>query len=130
MSGNRSRIVIVAGLMASLCGSAGASFTELTLPELNTDVRTFTDGSTYNPLFPGDHTWNGVPFTLAVDAEGDFLFLARCCSSQSGPPWSTPCNAEGFFESKGILEIFGDRVSISRPHSHLASRTEAIGQTH
>lgn len=58
-------------LVLGLCLSAQAGYTELTLPDLNLDIRTLTDGATYNPLFPGDQTFNGVPFTLAEDADDD-----------------------------------------------------------
>lgn len=54
--------------------SQAASFTTLTLPTLNADIRTWTDGSVYVPLFPGTHTYNGVPFALAVDAHSNTAY--------------------------------------------------------
>jgi len=70
MSRNGWWILMVVGGVAGLCATANADFTMAALPDLNTDIRTYTDGSTYNPLFPGVHTWNGVPFTRAVDGQG------------------------------------------------------------
>ncbi len=46
----------------------------MALPTLNLDIRTSSDGATYNPLFPGTQTWNGVPFQLTVDAVGNTVF--------------------------------------------------------
>lgn len=45
------------------------------MPELNTNIRTWTDGSAYVPLYPGVSTFNGVPFSLAVDGNGNTAFL-------------------------------------------------------
>jgi MYXO-CTERM domain-containing protein len=68
-------IALVALWMASLCVTAHADYTELTLPDLNADIRTWTNGSVYNSLFPGDVTWNGVPFTLAEDGAGNTAWM-------------------------------------------------------
>lgn len=70
MNQHRLRTVVIVGLMVGFCVPADASFIGVALPDLNLDIRTFTDGGTYDPLFPGAPTFNGVPFTLAVDAEG------------------------------------------------------------
>ena len=44
---------------------AGAGrFTIARLPTLNTDISTWSGGSLYNLVFPGLHTWHGVPFNL------------------------------------------------------------------
>lgn len=51
--------------------SHAAPYTTLTLPELNGNFRNSIDGATYDPLFPGDHVWNGVPFSLVEDASGN-----------------------------------------------------------
>lgn len=56
--------------------SHAATFTTLTLPTLNADIRTWTDGSAYDPLFPGTSTFNGVPFALAVDANDNTVYQA------------------------------------------------------
>lgn len=63
-------------LAAAAAASQAADFTTLTLPTLNADIRTWTDGATYNPLFPGTHTYNGVPFALAVDAQSHTVYHA------------------------------------------------------
>ena len=67
------RVALIA-LVAVAPLAQAATFTTLTLPSLNVDIRAFTDGATYNPLFPGTQTWNGVPFLLAVDASGNTAF--------------------------------------------------------
>jgi len=50
------------------------SYSTLVLPDLNTDIRTYNNGSGYTPLFAQSQTWNGVPFDLAVDAQGHTAF--------------------------------------------------------
>jgi len=45
------------------------TYTTLTLPTLNADIRVLTDGSAYNPLFPSTSTFNSVPFDLVVDID-------------------------------------------------------------
>ena len=45
---------------------AHADYVSLTLPQLNVDIRTYSDGSEYNSFFPSSQTFNGVPFTLAL----------------------------------------------------------------
>jgi cysteine-rich repeat protein len=45
-------------------------FVMLSLPDLNLDIREYSDGGTYSALFPGTHTWNGVPFELVLDSYG------------------------------------------------------------
>ena len=67
------RIALIALAVAAPLAQA-APFTRLTLPSLNIDIRTFTDGATYNPLFPGTPTFNGVPFQFSVDASGNTAF--------------------------------------------------------
>jgi hypothetical protein len=100
MRTNTRGIVIIAALIASLGVSAQAGYTSLTLPDLNTDIRTWTDGSTYNPLFPGDHTWNGVPFTLAVDAQGHTAWWR---SGNAPESLTIPVNVFGVTEAYTII---------------------------
>ena len=64
----RRAAVLVVAAFALNAPSAQAAYTTLALPTLNADVRTFTDGSTYTPFFPGNWTFNDVPFVLAEDA--------------------------------------------------------------
>ncbi|WFP51975.1 hypothetical protein PL263_08055 [Methylomonas sp. EFPC3] len=66
--------IIAALLLTADMAAANASYTTLTLPSLNADIRTWTDGSSYNGLFPGTQTFNGVPFQLAVDGDGNTAF--------------------------------------------------------
>lgn len=49
--------------------------TPLTLPTLNADIKTWTGGSAYNAVIPGTHTWNGVSFVMASDANGYNAFI-------------------------------------------------------
>lgn len=51
--------------------ASATTYTTLTLPELNVDIRTATGGSLYNPLFPSTLTSNGVPFNLVVNNDGN-----------------------------------------------------------
>jgi hypothetical protein len=71
MRENKVKILIVAALMGSLCLSAHAKFTETALPSLNLDMRILTGGATYDPLIPSTQTFNGVPFTVTEDAQGN-----------------------------------------------------------
>ncbi len=50
---------------------AQAGFITLALPTLNMDIRNLTDGASYTPLFPSTQIWNGTPFDLALDANGN-----------------------------------------------------------
>ncbi|SEM76380.1 hypothetical protein SAMN04489760_1447 [Syntrophus gentianae] len=72
------RIIILALFLGSLVlgatAHAATSYTTLTLPTLNTDISTWSDGSTYDAVFPGNHTWNGVPFSLVVDEDDNNVF--------------------------------------------------------
>ena len=70
------RIALIALAVAAPLAQA-ATFTTLTLPTLNIDIRNLTDGATYAPLFPppGMSTFNGVPFQFAVDAGNNTAFF-------------------------------------------------------
>lgn len=62
--------VKAAAFSVSLAFSAMASaaaYTTLTLPALNTDLTTWSDGGAYSSLFPGAHTLGGIPFALQSD---------------------------------------------------------------
>lgn len=69
-------IIAALALASASAASQAASFTTLTLPTLNVDIRGWTDGGTYAPLFPGTSTYGGIPFALAVDAHSNTAFLA------------------------------------------------------
>ena len=58
---------VFGSLMFGVAAQAAPSFTTLTLPALNMNISTWSDGSTYNSVFPGLRTWNGVPFKLEVE---------------------------------------------------------------
>jgi hypothetical protein len=61
-------------LSAGTAAAVSYNYTTLTLPTLNTDISTWTDGWRYDTIFPGEHTWNDVPFNLAVDVNGNKAF--------------------------------------------------------
>ena len=78
------KVMVVGGVVACLCISAQAAQTQLTLPELNYNITGFTHGYAYDPLFPGDQTWNGVTFTLVEEpAAGCNIWLASLSNSGS-----------------------------------------------
>jgi hypothetical protein len=70
------RSIAAIALIATAPLAQADDYTTLMLPALNVDLRGATDGAVYNPLFPGTHTWNGVPFQLSVDANGNTVFIA------------------------------------------------------
>jgi hypothetical protein len=73
--------------------AGGATFTPVSLPTLDTDIRTFTDGSAYNPLFPSSSpTFAGVPFSLNADAGGNTAFIGL---GKGGPSLTIPANVFG-----------------------------------
>jgi hypothetical protein len=66
-------------LSLGFAASAGNTYTPVALPSLNTDIRTWSDGSAYNPLFPSpsfssSQTLGGVPFQFQADANGNTAF--------------------------------------------------------
>ena len=108
------------GAFIALAGAAPlaqASLTTLTLPTLNSDARTYTDGATYNPLFPGTQTWNGVPFQLSVDASGNTVFYNGVLNIPVGVFGVTQAytiinSGFGTFGSNnGSIEFFGTNSS-------------------
>jgi hypothetical protein len=65
-------------LIALLSGAVSAradTYTTLTLPTLNADLRTSLGGAAYVPLFPGVHNWTGVPFQLSASPAGNTSFI-------------------------------------------------------
>lgn len=73
---SRARTLAAAALLAA-APLAHAGYTTLALPSLDTDIRTATGGAPYLPLFPGTPTFNGTPFQLAVDANGNTSFFGQ-----------------------------------------------------
>ena len=68
------RASLVIAVFLVLVGPALADYTTLTLPTVNADIRTWTSGSNYNSLFPSNQTWNGVPFSLALNGGYDVFY--------------------------------------------------------
>jgi hypothetical protein len=81
----QTRFVLTAVIASAVSASALAdSFTELTMPTLNTNMRTFTDGSVYDNLWPTSGSPNpnvlmtagGIPFAFAQSpTSGDTAFI-------------------------------------------------------
>lgn len=70
------RASVVMAVFLVLVGPALADYTTLTLPSLNADIRTWSGGSGYNAIFPSSQTWNGVPFSLALDGSNNVFYPA------------------------------------------------------
>ena len=52
------------------------TFTPLDIPQRDTDIRNFTDGTTYTPLFTaGSQELEGVPFQFAADDSGNTAYI-------------------------------------------------------
>lgn len=62
-------------LLSSAVSARADTFTTLTLPALNADLRASLGGSAYVPLFPSVQTWSGVPFALAASPAGHTSFI-------------------------------------------------------
>ena len=65
-------------LIALLSGAVAAradTYTTLTLPTLNVDLRTSLGGAAYVPLFPSVQNWTGVPFQLSASPTGNTSFI-------------------------------------------------------
>lgn len=66
---------VALGLTLAAAPLAHATYTTLALPTLNADMRTYSDGGTYAPLFPSStQTWNGTPFQFTADNLGNTVF--------------------------------------------------------
>ena len=97
--------------------SQAATFTTLTLPTLNTDIRTFTDGAVYAPLIPGTSTFNSVPFQFAADASGNTAFARGVLDIAVGVFGVTQAYTlinsgfGAFGSNNGSVEFFGSNSS-------------------
>jgi hypothetical protein len=80
-----------------LCGTATAGvFTPLPLPTLTDDIRTWTDGSAYAPLYPSSSmTLAGVPFAFQEDAQHNTIFYGGNLASPSDATLTIPVNVFG-----------------------------------
>jgi len=67
--------LMLASAAASLTAPA-ETFTSISLPSLDTDIRSFNDGAAYSPLFPAtSQTLGGVPFNFQADVIGNTAFI-------------------------------------------------------
>jgi hypothetical protein len=57
-----------------LCSGANA-YTPVELPQVNTNIKTWSDGGRYNPYFPSEGELGGVPFKLIQDGAGNNSFI-------------------------------------------------------
>jgi hypothetical protein len=87
----RTRLALAAVVASAVAASALAdSFTELTMPTLNTNMRTWTDGSVYDNLWPTSGSPNpnvlmtagGIPFAFG-QASGNTAFVGGAFGTTS-----------------------------------------------
>ena len=87
----------LAVLLCAIAASApvfAATYTSLTLPTLNTDIRTYTDGGVYDPLFTGPvtpHVLGSTPFDLQLSSSGNDAFIG----GSGGGAITIPVNVYG-----------------------------------
>lgn len=62
-------------LLSAAAAAQATTYTTLTLPVLNADIRTFSDGGVYAPLFPSTQTWADVPFQFVPSPAGNTAFI-------------------------------------------------------
>jgi hypothetical protein len=79
------------------CATAGAGqFTELTLPTLTENIRTWTDGGAYAPLYPSSsQTLAGIPFEFQEDASGNTIFYGGTLGQPADGTLDIPVNIYG-----------------------------------
>jgi hypothetical protein len=71
----RIKTLLASSIIAlGLCSGANA-YTPIELPQLNTNIENWSDGSRYNPYFPSESQLGGVPFTLIQDDAGNNSFI-------------------------------------------------------
>jgi hypothetical protein len=75
--------------------SAG-TFTPLTLPTLTEDIRTWTGGGAYDPLFPSSsQVLGGVPFSFQSAPNGDTAFYGGTAGNPMAGSLTIPVNIFG-----------------------------------
>ncbi len=74
-SGKMVIIIMIIGYLLTATTVSAGTYTPIALPDLNADISTWSDGGRYNTVFPGDHAWNGVPFSLANDGENNKVYM-------------------------------------------------------
>jgi PEP-CTERM motif len=62
-------------LLSAALAAQADTYTTLSLPALNADLRTSLGGAAYVPLFPSTQSWLGVPFSLAPSPAGNTSFI-------------------------------------------------------
>lgn len=105
---------LLAATMLSAAALAHAdTYTTVSLPTLNADLRTSTGGDVLAPLFPGLHTWVGVPFQLDVSAQGNTSFFIGVLDIPVGVYGVTSAYTlinsgfGAFGSNNGSIEFFG-----------------------
>jgi hypothetical protein len=96
---------VVLGFASSAMAAGG--FTTLTLPTLTADIRTWTDGSAYNPLFPASGTivqpLGGVPFQLQTDANDNTVFYGGNLQSPTPDSLTIPVGVFGVTKAYTLI---------------------------
>ncbi|MFN9745357.1 MAG: PEP-CTERM sorting domain-containing protein [Betaproteobacteria bacterium] len=105
-------LLLVALLSGALTARAD-TYTTLTLPDLNADLRATLSGALFAPLFPGIQTWSGVPFQLSTSPTGNTSFIDGVMDIPVGVFGVTSAytlinSAFGLFgANNGSVEFFG-----------------------
>jgi hypothetical protein len=71
MAANVLKMAVVVALASVGLVANAATYTTTALPELNGDIRTWTDGGAYAGLFPSSQVFSGVPFSLQESGGND-----------------------------------------------------------
>jgi len=81
----------------TVCGVLTAGeFTPLALPTLTDDIRTWTDGAAYDPLYPSSsQTFAGVPFEFQSDAARNTIFYGGSLGNPVDAALVIPVNLYG-----------------------------------
>jgi hypothetical protein len=89
--------IFLGSMMLAIPAGAGL-YTPLTLPVLDTNIAatSWADGPTYNSVFPGLQTWNGVPFNLENRTNDCKVFYA-------GGSLNIPVNIYGVTKAYTII---------------------------
>ena len=71
----RIKTILATAIMALGMCSGAIAYTPVELPQVNTNIKTWTDGARYSPYFPGESELGGVPFKLIQDSAGNNSFI-------------------------------------------------------
>ncbi|MFO1369345.1 MAG: hypothetical protein U1F46_10150 [Marinagarivorans sp.] len=69
------RFLLACGFLCLSLGVNANTYTTIALPELNTNIKTWSDGGQYNAYFPSASTLGGVPFNLQQNSAGNNSFV-------------------------------------------------------